>query len=233
MNSPFDFFDKIYCINLAERTDRWEQCLKNFEKYDIKNYERVEAVKIEDNRLDRKRKGQIGCALSFVKCFNLSAKNGYEKVLFLEDDFNFAFNKDELFDKMNRCLEQLPNDWDSLFFGGTLVGDYGHFPIKRYSEDLFKLLSTHCTHCIAFSKSGVNKVINMLGGPDIWSFNLVSSYEAIDIFFAKDYQRNTNSFFSDPIVCYQTISESNIESVAYDYSAWMDRNFKFFKRNLI
>ena len=62
MNNPFNFFDKIYCINLKERTDRWENCLRNFEKYEITNYERIDAIKI-NAYLSSKRKGQIGCSL--------------------------------------------------------------------------------------------------------------------------------------------------------------------------
>ena len=38
MNNPFNFFDKIYCINLSERTDRWNECLKNFERYEKEFY---------------------------------------------------------------------------------------------------------------------------------------------------------------------------------------------------
>ena len=35
MSNPLDFFDAIYCINLDERTDRWEHCLTEFEKLGI------------------------------------------------------------------------------------------------------------------------------------------------------------------------------------------------------
>ena len=36
VDNPFDFFDAIYCINLEERTDRWESvCQAEFEKLGI------------------------------------------------------------------------------------------------------------------------------------------------------------------------------------------------------
>ena len=37
MKNPFDYFDKIYCINLDYRTDRWEQVQNEFEKIGIEN----------------------------------------------------------------------------------------------------------------------------------------------------------------------------------------------------
>lgn len=37
MKNPFDYFDKIYCINLDSRTDRWERTQTEFEKVGIEN----------------------------------------------------------------------------------------------------------------------------------------------------------------------------------------------------
>ena len=31
-----DFFDKTYCINLERRPDRWEECLTEFNKFELK-----------------------------------------------------------------------------------------------------------------------------------------------------------------------------------------------------
>ena len=54
MKTPFNFFDKIYCINLEERTDRWEECLSEFKKYGIENVERIKAVKIDEESIPSK-----------------------------------------------------------------------------------------------------------------------------------------------------------------------------------
>jgi len=115
MNNPFNFFDKIYCINLEERKDRWEACLSNFEKLNITNFERIPAIKINGD-IHPKRKGQIGCALSFCKTFEKALKDGHEKVLIFEDDFEFSISNEELFKKLDKSIKELPEDWDSLFF---------------------------------------------------------------------------------------------------------------------
>ena len=198
MKNPFDNFDRIYCVNLKERTDRWQECLKNFKKYDITNFERIDAVKINEN-IHPKRKGQIGCALSFAKCFEDIKNNNYKNALLLEDDFEFKYDKETLFEKLNKSLNDLPNDWDSLYLGGTIVSDYGFFPIEKYSENLFKLNSAHCLHSVCFSKSGVNKIFKFFNEFSDWKAQLINNFEAIDIFFAKHYQSNTNSFLTSEL----------------------------------
>ncbi len=35
MKNPFDYFDKIFCINLDSRPDRWKQVQKEFDKVGI------------------------------------------------------------------------------------------------------------------------------------------------------------------------------------------------------
>lgn len=228
MNNPFDFFDKIYCINLKERIDRWENCLKNFEKYEINHFERIEAIKVNDN-LSTKRKGQIGCALSFAKCFDKAVKEKINKILIFEDDFEFKYEKNQLFNRLNQSISELPCDWDSIYFGGTVVSDYGHIPLKSYSQNLYKLQSAHCLHSVGFSLKGIEKIIELLNKNNNWHNELINNYEAIDVFFAKEYQYKTQSFITSELLCYQKINQSNIESEIYDYSEWMNRNFEYFK----
>jgi len=231
MNNPFDFFEKIYCINLSERPDRWGECLKNFEKYEIANYERIDAVKIEGN-LPSKRKGQIGCALSFARCFESIKLNNINKALILEDDFNFIYCKNELFEKLNLCIQDLPSSWDSLHLGATLTNEYGIFPIEKYSNNLFKLKSGHCLHTVAFSKNGVNKIFENFNNKNDWYKDLINNYENMDVFMAKTYQKNNNCFISTELLSYQNANLSNIENTVYDYSEWMNSNFQIFKKKL-
>ena len=44
--------DKIYIINLKERTDRWQHCLKQLNKYNITNFTRFDAVKPDLNKVN-------------------------------------------------------------------------------------------------------------------------------------------------------------------------------------
>ena len=57
--NPFDYFDKIFCINLDSRPDRWEQVQKEFDKVGILDrVERFSALikkKRKMNMMQKKR----------------------------------------------------------------------------------------------------------------------------------------------------------------------------------
>lgn len=36
MKTLNDYFQEIHCINLDKRTDRWEECLNEFNKHNLK-----------------------------------------------------------------------------------------------------------------------------------------------------------------------------------------------------
>lgn len=234
MKNPFNFFDKIYCINLEERTDRWEECLSEFKKYGIENVERIKAVKIDEESIPSKRRGQMGCSLSYAICVNKSLIEKAESVLILEDDFDFVFDKEKLYYKMNKALNALPEDWDSLYLGGTVVDEYGHSPLEAFSDKLLKLKCAHTTHSIAFSQKGLCKIVAMLNHSQEtgWHENLIMKHECIDTFFAKEFQKNTNSFITPEILCVQRPSFSDIEKTSYDYKEWMLGNFEKFKNQI-
>lgn len=231
MKNPFDNFDRIYCVNLKERTDRWQECLDNFEKLGITNYSRLDAVKVNAN-IHPKRRGQIGCALSYALCINKSLNDDLKSVIILEDDFEFVLEKEDLYKKINSALDELPEDWDSLYFGGTIGNFYGKEPIEKYSDNLFKLNCAHTTHSIAFSNKGLRKIMQHFNNNPEWHQNLIENYEAIDIFLARDFLPNSNSFIFSDLLCYQRVSESDIENTTYDYSGWMNTNFNQFKSKL-
>ncbi len=234
MNNPFDFFNKVFCINLKEREDRWKESVVNFSKYGIKNYERIGAVRIKDDTLNSKRRGQIGCSLSYACTINKALKENAEKILILEDDFDFIFGKEKLYKKINSAIDDLPEDWDCLYFGGTTVEEYGHKPLEKYSTNLLKLKCAYTTHSIAFSRTGMLKILALLKHSEEkpWHETIIKNYVCIDSFLAKDYQKNTNSFITSDVLCVQRPSFSDIENTNYDYKSWMINNFAKFKKEL-
>jgi len=233
MNNPFDQYEKIFCINLKEREDRWNQCVLNFGKYEIKNNERFNGYKISADHFDKKRRGQIGCALSFYKCFEKIKTDKLQSVLILEDDFNFTLDKEDLFKKINICISELPNNWDSLYFGANLTDEYGIDPVEKYSANLHRLKSAHCLHSVSFSYQGVEKIFDLLGYEKAGFDSLIANYENMDVFMAKIYQKQTNTFISNIILANQTPSYSSIENVVFDYNSWIEMNFeRFIKKNV-
>ena len=56
------FFDKIYCINLKHRIDRWENCQSQFKKYglDVERFEAVNGIELTPNGVNGLLAGEVG-----------------------------------------------------------------------------------------------------------------------------------------------------------------------------
>ena len=228
MKSISSFFDKVYCINLEERKDRWDICEEKFKEYGITNYVRFDGVKVSGN-LSSKKLGQIGCAASFYNVFKDASKNSYEKILVLEDDFDFTISKYEIINNLDKAFKEMPEDWDMFYLGANVMNEIMSNPIEKYSENLFKLNSGYALHSVCFSKEALNKILNFFEGKGDWLENLMTNYEAIDVFFAKDFQVSNKCFVWKDILCLQKPAFSSIENAFFDYTNLMYSRFDYFK----
>jgi GR25 family glycosyltransferase involved in LPS biosynthesis len=228
MRSICSFFDKVYCINLEERKDRWDLCEEKFKEYGITNYVRFDGVKVNGN-LSSKKLVQIGCAASFYNVFKDASKNSYEKILVLEDDFDFTVSKDEIINNLDRAFKEMPQNWDMFYLGANVMNEIMSNPIEKYSENLLKLNSGYALHSVCFSKEALNKILNFFEGKGDWLENLMKNYEAIDVFFAKDFQVSNKCFVWKDILCLQEPAFSSIENAFYDYTNLMSSRFEYFK----
>ena len=104
----FSFFDKIYCINLSNRTDRWNMCLRQFSKFEMCNVQRFDAVKYNHPKLSTKANRQIGCALSHYNIIKEAKLKNYSNILVLEDDFLFLVSPEQFRKNLNE-LEKYKN----------------------------------------------------------------------------------------------------------------------------
>jgi len=218
MKNPFDFFGKTYCINLEERTDRWKSCLSKFEKYQIDNVERIDGVKKYISST-RKINGRYGCTASWEKTLRKIVDNDIESALVLEDDFEFRFKKDYIFEKVNNCISELPNDWDMLYLGGILIDTEFKPPIKIYSKNLYKLMSSYSTHSIAVSNKGANKILNYFKKD--WTNSVIECCDVIDVFFTRKIIPYCNCFISNELLCTQEKSNSDIQEKFVDIQRYM------------
>ena len=228
MRSICSFFDKVYCINLREREDRWNLCEGKFKEYGITNYLRFDGIKVNGD-LSSKKLGQIGCAASFYNVFKDAYENNYEKILVLEDDFNFTVSKDEMSEALGKAFEEMPKDWDMFYLGANIVNEIMHNPIEKYSENLFKLKSGYALHSVCFSKRSLEKILNFFKNEGDWVENIMKNYEAIDVFFAKDFQASNKCFIWKDILCLQQPAFSSIENTFFDYTDLMCNRFEYFK----
>jgi GR25 family glycosyltransferase involved in LPS biosynthesis len=233
MDNPFKFFDKIFCINLDHRTDRWAKCQEKFKKLGILDkVERFSAFKLEhDNIQFKKLLGQAGCTLSHMAILKKALDNNYSNYLVLEDDFEINDSQIDFLSNLKNSLEELPSDWDILYLGGNLTDVYGKIPIEKYSKSLYQVNSCHTTHAIAFSRTGMQKMAQKIGYVD----NIIQwiiKKGTIDVFLNQEILYSNNSFIINPLLILQQEDFSDIEQNVFNYKNWMLNNYNHFTQSI-
>jgi GR25 family glycosyltransferase involved in LPS biosynthesis len=168
--------DKIYVINLENKTDRLETFDKQMKKNKIV-YERFNAIVgekvIRDERLTDYcntfcTDGMKGCALSHRTLWETVVKNGYRNVMICEDD---AMIPDDFDSKFQMIYYQIPKDYDMLYlgclFGGKddsslnkLITKINGYEPEDINTDVYKVKGTIGTHCYIISLEGAQKFVD-------------------------------------------------------------------------
>ena len=153
-----DVFDKIYCINLDRRFDRWEKAKKQFDKFGIE-IERYSAI--DGNIIQNETKllnGELGILQSNLKIIEKAKEKGYKNILIFEDDVELIDDFDTKFEK---CFKQVPKDWKFLYLGGNHVG--GLHPVNK---NVYKMFNSFAIHAIAINFELFDEIIKLLNNPE-------------------------------------------------------------------
>jgi GR25 family glycosyltransferase involved in LPS biosynthesis len=221
-----DFFDKIYYINLRGRKDRNENVLRNFNELGITNFKRIEAiqpeqienddiplVEIKRHKTNNKRKKVYrkfrynknirGCLLSHYECVKDMKKNGYQRVIVFEDDFELE--NEDYANALNVCMEFMENNkWDLFYLDNkkSLVrsGNEVEFfdCVKQGNEDIIRV-NKLIAHSYCINKSCVDFLYdNVLGyGGHIDGFYRKHSRKRLKSYFFQDGIFKQGSFSSN------------------------------------
>ena len=171
------YFDKIFYINLAKDVNRNDNVLAQFNRFDITNFERIEATsytKIPDKKLwrnfnkkdDKYILGQLGCRASHLEIVKIAKERNYKKILILEDDIKISKDPSELL----ITNENILNDWNFLYFGGDI--------------ELFYRNQIVTTHAYALKNVVFDDILNLA----------VASGMEIDNFYAKVMQHMSYNY---------------------------------------
>jgi hypothetical protein len=196
-----NFFDKIYCINLESREDRWESCLKQLSMKKIENVEKITPVDVRGEKpIGVNRFGEWSLIKTHINIIQKSIDCGLDKILILEDDFEICdfhpeYNKKPFEERLFDGLENLPSDWDMLFLGNsTITQNY-----KHVNGEIYKLGFSHCAHAV-----GINKNIF-----DIILKSLQTADEPVDIMYSR-LMKDYNIYGFKPNLVSQISSYSNL-----------------------
>ena len=198
-----DYVDAIYCINLDDRKDRWEEAVKQFVKHNLW-VERVSGIKGSNMNLDfppEIKEGAVGCSLSHLFTIKLAKQNNLENFLLLEDDVVFD---DEVNEKFFSVLDQVPDDWDMLYLGGQ---HFHGMDMPQVNENVYK-----CVYTLAAQSVGIKNTVY-----DYFIDKLMDITKINDLHYAESH-KEINAYVIIPHLSWQRNTYSDIEKTFVDYS---------------
>jgi len=119
-----------------------------------------------------------------------------------QTEFPFAVFEDDClllqpWSIVEEAMSQLPREWDALWLGATLQR-----PIKRYSDNLFRLIGGHALHAVIYnSKPMVDYMVS--------NFKR-DKFKVLDVLTAYHAQLHFNCYITYPIVATQRSCMSDI-----------------------
>jgi hypothetical protein len=224
--NPFDFFDRIFCVNLDSRPDRWFESLVEFEKVGLKDkVERLSGVELDTNHA---MKGRAGVTSSFRKIWQeveyenerLSVATMHdlksENVLIFEDDV--VFTKDAV-DILSKSVSDLSTvDWDMFYLGVSVDAGRSHEspPFERITDSLLKCRNCQCLHAVAYNVKILPHLLKMVPDKN-FILNWLAHNKSIDWWIMENIQEEYNVFCTDPMIATQRPSFSNIDNNQADW----------------
>ena len=203
MPSALDAFDRIVCINLDERTDRWEQVQQSAAALlgEVK-LQRFSAIK-PDLAKERVHNGRAGCLLSHRTVIEQAYRDGLESVLVLEDDLSI----DQAFqEKITPTLASLQQtEWDVFYLGITAKA-----PLLPAGNGLVRTLGGMTTHAMAYHRRAMPKLLQQLPDEkDVLRF--LSRHKSIDRYYCKHVAPRMRCYASSPLLIFQRDDFSDIQ----------------------
>lgn len=153
----FDYFDKVYIINLPYRVDRREEMEEQFRKISVDNGHPKISFFPAVRPLDAGEFPSIGargCFSSHLAVLNDAQKNDYQKILLLEDDVDFSSDFLEMSDLVIEKLKA--NKWD-IFYGGSI----NQLSVTDMSP-LSSSVGVMGTHFVAFQQPAISDIAKYL-----------------------------------------------------------------------
>ncbi|HXQ70018.1 MAG TPA: glycosyltransferase family 25 protein [Pyrinomonadaceae bacterium] len=157
-------FPHKVCINLDRRPDRWQRMQAEFARHGIEDVRRISAVDGSTVQLPANwnhTAGAYGCLQSHIAVVQEARRLDHKSVLIFEDDAVFD---PELEAKFSSFAEQVPVDWDMLYFGAlhkdepTMLQDHVYritnanstfaYALKHTVYDAFLELNARAEHVL-------------------------------------------------------------------------------------
>jgi GR25 family glycosyltransferase involved in LPS biosynthesis len=200
-----NYFDRVFCINLDRRKDRWSETVTELKKWDLFNgvnrFKGVDGSKLSyENKKFRVSHGELGLLKTHIKLLQLAKTKKYENILILEDDIQFT----EEIKNLDEYMSLVPSDWDILYFGGNHNLHEGE-KLNKINDKIIKCSRTYTTHCIVFRNTIYDKCLDLIKGCD----------KPVDVYYSS-LQKELNVYSFYPSIAFQRVSYSDIQNKIED-----------------
>jgi hypothetical protein len=138
--NDWDYFDKIYCISMDERSDRREEAENQFDKIGLLEY--VEFFTVKKHPHD----SEEGIFESHTACIKKGLAAGAGNIVIFEDDIIFDGFCPE---RLKQCIDFMRDnsDWKALFFGCLVSGSR-----RTHSKGVLKIKYRSLTHAYVLNR---------------------------------------------------------------------------------
>lgn len=202
------YTDRVYCINLDRRPERWQLANEQFEKHGL-DVERVSAIdghQIPGKEYLTLKPGLYGCTASHYLLVERAKYLRLKSIMVFEDD---VILRDNFYSELNACMDDLPEDWQMLMLGGS----HRLLPIKMTNTNrLLQATKTLTSHGYIINENVYDRVTELLR-------NMQSP---IDSVFAE-IQQLGKVFVCNPPLAWQRGGYSDIENREMYYD-WIKSN---------
>ena len=204
----------IYCINLDDKTDRWESMETQFKYWEIENYTRVSAHDGRgDNDLgeilkgrypDNMNSGEVGCVTSHLKALKEFLNSGEQCALIMEDDCDintaiyWPFSWKDFFCKV-------PYDYDVVQLAIINPAQVNVKIHRRFVNDF-------STACYLINRRYAQKLIDLHVRGDKYKLDNGVKPRAV----ADDLIYNSGNTFAMPLFIYKIALGSDIHDIHID-----------------
>lgn len=195
-----EFFDAIYCINLPQRTDRWNKVLLEFDKLGIRD----KVIRVDG--ISGQSPIWRGCTLAHLGILENSIDN---RILIFEDDVLFINDYCKIITGAINELDKM--QWSMFYLGGNICG-----PIIQETQFLGRLSHSQSTHAYSINKGTAKKILEL--GNSILD-------KPLDLMYTENIIPLLPCYITIPMIAVQNNDYSNIERTNVNYTTWMEERF--------
>ena len=152
-----NFFDKIVCINSDK--NNWTEVQNFFYSISL-TVEKISSIEVDDMMLFSDKQNWKNTENNIKRCMThlfilkYAKQLNLKNILILEDNIEFHENFVEY---AQEALNQLPEDWDMLYFGGN-----HSIPPYKHRDNIYRVERTLNSYAIAINNKAFDRTIEEL-----------------------------------------------------------------------